>query len=234
MSISYVIGTGMHPHEGNQEQLSRWLWAIRRHASPIPDRIYLLAVGGAEPSHRNLEMARNFGLDLRVIRVGGNCGHIGQLLSGEKQNYFGGWSVGVITLAMIAYADEKDFIYVESDVISTGRWVDQLYADLGDGGMIFGGKMDRAPWMSCHQSLILIKHWYIPDFVGRYVGHGDERHVANLPENAFHEMREKDKRIRAMHWADDRMRPIRWDNPIISAQKWTPEELDELKRRGLL
>lgn len=225
----------MHPHEGNQEQLARWLWAIKRHASPMPERVYVLGVGGARPNEKNVEYARNLGIDLRVITTEGNPGHIGALLNGEKKHFLGGWSSGIITLAMLAYNDELDFVYVESDCLNFGPWVQWLYSDLGDNGkMTFGAEMSRAPFMACSQSLVLIKHDYIVDFCGRYVGHGPESDVANLPESAWQRMREDDGRIRRSLWVDDRQRPIRWDQPAVSAQKLTADELQEAKRRNLL
>lgn len=231
----YVIGTGMHPHAGAQEQFGRWLWAIRRHASPLPERIYVLGVGGEQPSRKNMLDAEAYGLDVRVIATEGNAGHIGDILNGTKPYYMGGWSAGVITLAMLSYNDLLDFCYAESDTLNFGPWVEWLYSDLGDDGqMTFGAQMHAAPFMHCSQSLVLIKHAYIHDFVGRSIGQGDERDVNQLPESKWHRMRMSDGRIRASHWLTDRMRPIPWDQGAISAQKFTPEELEEAKRRNLL
>lgn len=231
----YAVGTGMHPHPQNQEQFSRWLYCLKRHASPVPERVYVLGVGGARPNEANMKYAKDVGIDLRVITTEGNPGHVGQLLSGEKNHLIGGWSAGIITLAMLAYNDELDFVYAESDVLNFGPWVEWLFGDLGDNGMMtFGAEMSRAPFMACSQSLVLIKHGYIVDFVGRYVGHGPETQVAHLPESAWQRMRDDDGRIRRSFWVDDRCRPIRWDQSSVSAQKLTKDELDEAKRRGLL
>lgn len=187
------------------------------------------------PSIEHLKMAERMGLDVRVIPCEGNRQHIGALLHGEESSFLGGWSAGVVALAAIAYAAKRDFVYAESDVLSFGEWVEQLYADLGeDGAMTFGAEMSSPPHMSCSQSLILIKSEYIVDFIGRYVGHGPETLVENLPELAFSKMREDDGRIRRSFWLTDRMRPIPWDQPCISAQKWTEEELGIARKKGLL
>lgn len=201
----------------------------------MPERVYVLGVGGARPDEKNTEYAKNLGIDLRVITTEGNPGHIGALLHGEKPHFIGGWSSGIITLAMLAYNDELDLIYVESDCLNFGPWVEQLYTHLDlEGKMVFGAEMRRSPFMACSQSLVLIKHDYIVNFVGVYVGHGPESEVAHLPESAWHRMADNDGRIRRAAWVDDRQRPISWDQPCISAQKLTTEELQEASRRNLL
>ena len=86
----------------------------------------------------------------------------------------GGWSASVLALAMVAYNDEADFLYTEADCLAFGPWVAQMYTDLGDGDIVFGGPMKSEPWMPRAQSLFLVRHKAIPLFVAKYLTMGND------------------------------------------------------------
>lgn len=167
--------------------------------------------------------------------LSGNLGHVGDLLNGSKPYDFCGWSSGVLALAMIAYSNESDFLYKEQDCLAFGPWVEQMYADMGDGDMVFGRKMQGPPYMPCAQSLFLVRHSFIPHFVGQYLYMGSDKIETNLPEHKFQKLEDNNPgRIRRLSFGYDRERPINFDDKVWYAQKFTHQELEELKKRKLV
>ena len=173
--------------------------------------------------------------EYNLLQLQGNPGHIGSLLNGSKPHDLCGWSSAVLALAMIAYCNETDFIYKEQDCLAFGPWIDQMYKDLGTKGMVFGRKMVNAPYMPCAQSLFLIRHHFIPEFVRRYLELGPERTEGNLPEHKFARLEELwPQHYARLSFGYDRERPINFDDPVWYAQKFTAAELEELRRRNLI
>lgn len=171
-----------------------------------------------------------------VVQLTGDCGHCEQLIEGKRPNEFSGWSAGMAALAMIAYTDMADFVYVEEDCLPLGDWLGQAYRDMGEGDMVFGRKMTSPPWQVCAQSLFIVRHAFIPQFVSAYLGMGGERDRTNLGEHKFLKIEQRfgTKRIRRLSFGVDRERPIPWDAPTFYFQQPTPAELEEAKRRGLI
>lgn len=179
-----------------------------------------------------------------VVRLTGNLGHIHQHLdNGPKSHHaFTGWSASVMALAWLSYIDESDFLYRESDCLAFGPWVTRMYRDLGNADWVFGPKMKSAPWMACAQSLFLVRHKAIPDFVYRFLSYGPENHRDNIGETRFVKMakftypHEFTPALPAAYlsFGCDRERPIPWDDDCFYAQQWTPAELEEAKRRNLI
>lgn len=172
---------------------------------------------------------------VQMIQIPGNLGHVGDLLNGSKKYEFCGWSSAVLALAMIAYCDESDFIYKEQDCLAFGPWVEQLYADMGDGNMVFGGQMKSSPWMPTAQSLFLVRHSFIPHFIWRYLNQGTDNDVNNLPEHKFAKMLANEPHhFRKLSFGVDRERPIPWEDKVFYVQKLCNQELIGLRNRGLL
>src|SRR5690606_28699715 len=119
------------------------------------------------------------------INLAGNLGHVGDLIHGAKPHKICGWGASVCALAMIAYCAELDFIYKEQDCLAFGPCVSQMYQAMGDANMVFGRRMTTKPNMPCAQSLFLIRHKFIPNFVADYLSLGDESDKANTPEAKF-------------------------------------------------
>lgn len=174
--------------------------------------------------------------DAPWVRLDQNLGHVGDLLSGAKKNDFCGWSATVLGLAMTAYASGQDLIYVEQDCLAFGPWVEQMYSDMGSGDMVFGRAMKSSPWMPCAQSLFLIRHSFLPHFVAQYLYMGPDGSLDNLPETKFVKLEAQNSpgRIRRLSFGYDRERPINFDDKVWYAQKFSREELDELRRRKMI
>jgi hypothetical protein len=108
-----------------------------------------------------------------------------------------------------------------------------MYQDLGDKGMVFGAKMDAAPWMACAQSTFLVRHSFILDFLRGYLFRPNDKDM--LPEDKFVKLEENSpNNYGRLSFGVDRMRPLPWDSEVWYAQQWTQEELDEAKKRGLI
>jgi hypothetical protein len=230
--MTYLLGTG-YCHRPNAADAER-MWALWRantaKASPAPHRVVVTAVGGAVPPRVDDTTD--------VIRLTGNLGHIHQLIGKEsphKPHMLSGWSASVLALAMIAYSDEADFLYKEADCLAFGPWVEQMYTDLGDGDIVFGGPMQSEPWMACAQSLFLVKHEAIPAFVAKYLAPGRDCE-AMLTEDRFPLLAQGPQALAVRHlsFGVDRERPIPFDAPLFYAQQLTRDEINALKGRGLV
>lgn len=227
--MNYTLGSGFYRDE---EFAKIWIENLMRHVSPPPNRIVIISVGGAKfPANGNW---------LWEVRLPGNLGHVGELLKG-KDREFCGWSASILALAMIAYCNETDFLFLESDVLAFGPWVERAYQDMGDADMAFGGKMESEPFMACSQGLFLVRHRFIPTFVSGFIRMGSDSRLNsdgktdNLPEDKFHRLREMfPHKIKSLSFGVDRMRPLPIDSPVWYAQHFTPEELDLLREKGLL
>lgn len=187
--------------------------------------MYVLASGGCGP----------VGIEaFNLIKVQGDLSHVHDLIGKSntpKPWQYCGWTGTVLALALIAYNDCRDLIFKEQDCLCFGPWVDALYSELGSRKMIFG----KSRHMACAQSLFLVKHDYIPDFVRDYLSMPNDRDINWLGEQKFAWMKQRfPDEVCQFSFGCDRDRPIPWDDPVFYCQKWRREELLEAERRGLL
>lgn len=234
--MSYLIGSGFSYRSGAdkaKEFFEIWLKTIHRFAKPAPSRIVVVCVGGAIP-----DMISD---DVDVIQLEGNLGHGHHLIGKEtpaKPHAYSGWSGAFLSTAMLAYCNESDLLWQEQDCLAFGDYVGEMYRAMGTKDLLCGGPMKAQPFMPTHQSLVLLRHSAIPEFVTLYLLCGDERDPRRLVEHKF------DRITKTMGTAFlpdhfmDRMRPIPWDklqdHKAWSAQQFTDSELDELRKRGLI
>ena len=219
----YVICTGFFARPEDMDKAGKFfrVWYANTYRYSKPDRVIVLANGG---SH-------SIGAPGEWIHLGGNLGHAHDLSSGRKPHEMCGWSAALVTLAMIAYSDESDFVFKEGDCLAFGPWVERMYSEIGTRGMIFGDNKRFA----CSQSLILIKHAFIPEFVRLYMAEGSEQLKANECECKFKRMEMKRPDLFGrFSFPFDRDRPLNYDLDVWYSQQNTPEELAEMKRRGLI
>lgn len=232
--MRYLLGSGFYDKPGGfSHEFSVFWYANNARVDVVPQSRVIIAV--ASPPH-----GIKYPYPYEAINLQGNLGHIGDLLNGKDRTMCG-WAATLITLALIAYTNETDLIYKEQDCLCFGNWVQQMYADMGDGDMVFGAKQNSPPYMPCAQSLILIRHRFLLEFVWRYIGMGDERRLNaegkadNLPEDKFSRMREElPDRIKALSFGVDRERPIPFDAPVWYVQQLSHEEFQEIQSRGIV
>lgn len=231
--MKYLLGCGYyHPAPAADTFLALWAATLERYADPFPDKTVILSVGSSwRINHADAVPFAD------VVPLPGNLGHVHQLIgkqSPAKPHAFCGWSMGFLTLAMIAYNAELDFVYLEQDCLAIGPWVERIFQDMGDGDMAFGGLMKRPPYMPCAQALVVVRHRFIPEMVAAYLSLGTDANERNLPEHKFAAFRGKfgTKRIRDLSFGCDRERPIPMDDEVFYVQKLTPHEVAELRRNG--
>lgn len=233
--MSYLIGSGFSNLPGAEKAdtfFALWLQNIHKYAKPQPERIVVVCVGGAVPTVITD--------DVDVIQLANNLGHGHHLLGIEqpaKPHAHSGWTGAFMVGAWAAYSNETDYLWLEQDALAFGPWVEHIYAEMSAASCIFGGPMKSQPFMPSHQSLVLIRHEFIPQFVSAYLAFGDERDPQRLVEHHFRFCVNMLGRKKCAFLSDlfrDRMRPIPYDSPVFSAQQFTDSELEELKRRKLL
>lgn len=225
---NYIIGTGFY-HAPHQREWAAWFWRLWRQNTAMnytdqlqTNKVLVVANGQCLPEKDHMVMP---------ITLNGNLGHVGQLLSGEKKHRLCGWSGAVLTCAMVAYCEEADFVWKEQDVLTFGDCIGQMYEEIGDAGMIFGS----CKLMPAAQSLFLVKHEFIPDFVRRYLSKNPENTEAWLPEKKFARMAsESPDKVKRFSFPFDRDRPLDMTLPIWYSQKNTKAELLEMRERGLI
>ena len=214
--MNYIIGSGYH-YRSNWDRDFYYLWYnnTRNYSSDV----CVISTNRSVPAPIN-------------VHCNHNIGHVGDLMK-EGREGLCGWSASICALAMVAYNCGKDLIYKESDCLWFGPVPEQMYQDCGDKGMVFGAKMDAAPWMNCAQSTFLLRHSFILDFLRGYLFLPHDKDM--LPEDKFVKLEENaPNSYGRLSFGVDRMRPIPWDDKVWYAQQWTQSELDEAKQRGLL
>jgi hypothetical protein len=230
MNPHFIIGTSYFcgPKSGSQwffEEL--WKPAVQALFRPpnktFPQDVFCVSVAGM--------MAKSLREWIQVIYLTGDLGHVHQLIGKKnppKDSQMSSWEAAVLTLAMIAFTNECDLIFLEQDCLAFGPWIDQLYSELGDKQMLFG----RSRCMPCAQSLFIVRHKFLLTFVEEYIQAGLNLKMGE--EKFMSLMRNRPGQIGQFSFPFDRDRPLNFDLPVFYGQKYSPHELNELKRRKLI
>jgi len=193
----------------------------------------IVIVDNSEAPVPKLQSAGN----VRVISVNHNLGQVGDVAHianflGLQFPKLGGWSMSWILPALIACCEQRDFIYFEQDALAFGEWENQIYADMGAKQlrMAFG---DGSRFGSCEQSIFCIKHDFILEAITLYmvIDQGDG---ILLPEKKFEQMERGVPLIGRHTLPGGRNRPFDFEKLPFYGQKWTPEELEQLKIMGFI
>lgn len=228
----YLIGSGFFC---NDEADPRWdfanIWLANTKKYAQPSRIIVISTNGSLPLQGPFKAAE--GCD--VIRLGGNLGHFMEIVNRQKPHKFSGWFGDLMALAMLAYCDEADLIYKEQDCLAFGPWVERMYADIGNAGVLFGYKHRSPPWQCCSQSLMLIRHRYLPDFVNIITGSAHQAEPGQLGEHKFEQFQQRwPDEWKHMTFGVDRERPLPLDDEVFYCQQLKPDELQALRDKGLV
>jgi len=221
MNPKYIIGTGYFckPDQPYEQFYPIWWENTWKYAKP--ERVIVLANGGCSILNAPGQW----------IPLSGNLGHVHDLNTHHKPYDFSGWSTAFCTLAMLAYSDECDFIFKEQDVLAFGPWVERMYSEIGKGGMIFG----RSKLFPSCQSLVLIRHWFIPKFVARYLGSGSQQSKEQENELKFARFRKADPDLfKQVSFGHDRDRPFNVKDEVFYLQQIKGHEMKMLVDAGLL
>lgn len=216
----YLIGSGYHAKLGSEEFAHLWHANIRQYAQP--SEIVVIA-------DSNSEFPRLDGV--QSLKLSGNLGGCMDLIEGRKKHHFPGGPSAVMALALLAYISESDFVYQEQDCLAFGPWVERIYSQISEHGLICG-KQQCWGLANC---LFMVRHAYIPTFVRLYLETPPEDCVNMLCESKFKRLLDS----RPTEWTTfgfgyDRDRPINFDDEVWYAQQFSREEMEELELRGLI
>lgn len=168
----------------------------------------------------------------REIRLYENTGHVKNFLCDSTRQLLG-WSMSWIIPAMIAYAEIRDFIYVEQDCLVFGEWERHIVREAAEKGwrMACGPKHDEG---NCEQSLFWIKWDFIPDFVALYMAIKATDGVI-MPEEKFTAIQAmKPTIIGSFTLPGGRKGPRPYDAEAWYGQHFTNAELEELRKLRLV
>lgn len=235
-SHNYIIGTGFRNRQGALGDALAWYYDIwmqntLRHTDPMA--IYIMAGGDGRLPNNPLSRFAADGKDAEIfwIDILGDLGHIGMLLSGQKPYQFCGWTIDLLTLCLLAYENECDLIFKEQDVLAFGNWVDQMYNDIGTHGCIFG----KSKFQASANSLMLIRHSFLCEFVRLYLGTGKDADKDNLGEAKIAKLQQQYPNTFCQYgFGVDRERPFDVKSTIWYGQKFTRAELIELRDAKLI
>lgn len=209
----------------SQELFEAWSNSIRKHAKP--KRVVVVTAGGRFPDPSTPS-------DADVIVCQGDLGNLSHKVAGKVNHDFAGWFPPMAITAMIAYNECLDFIFQEQDCFAFGPYVEQMYADMGGAQAVIGGRV-HGVGEPASQSLFLVRHAYIWQFLRDYLNEGPDDNEENRGEKKFGRMRDKSpNQIKTLSFGSDRDRPIPWNDRVISFQQPSREEFEEAKRRGLI
>lgn len=217
--MNYVIGTGYYDNKKTSEGFFQtWMNNTKRFSSPSD----IVVVNSASSS---LERFGGTWINMKH-----NYGHVKTMSPDEK---YGGWWLGFMTSAMIAYGHGMDFIYKEQDCLAFGAWVQKLFDDSEyQKASVIVGKFKHK--YQIEQSLVLVRRKHILSLIGMYLSI-PESDKALRPELKFLQL--MNRKPGMMAYTDmgcGRNRPIPYASKCFYAQQLTPVELKGLASAGLI
>lgn len=174
----YTIITGYFSEDRDQDKSHFFnIWWKNTNLFSKPEDIFVINSGSL---HNCLPLKRGKWIDLSF-----NLGHVHDLDVNDYPNKkFCGWSMSFIMGAYLAYSNNTDLIYKEQDCLAFGDWVDELYSHDKE---IVVGQSVHADGQALEQSLFLVRHSAILDFVNAYtnLGGNDAGRGYIRPESKF-------------------------------------------------
>lgn len=221
----FLIGSGYF--EPPNAVWQKWFWPLwMRNTMPL--RTLVLSTGGMPPRYEGGDLVT---APLQVTHLEGNLGSFMELINHQKPHRFCGWMGAVMYLASAAYNDESDLIYKEADCLTFGPCIEKMYEEIGDAGIIFGSTNGQP----CAQSLFLVKHEFIPEFLSLLWASGPQSEKWQLGEEIFATLESKNPTMwKRFSFGYDRTRPLDIKNECFYAQKFTPQELLDLRAAGMV
>jgi hypothetical protein len=220
-SRKYVIVTGYYDNgDGTAADFFRtWYDNTMRFAKP--SRVFVINAASKPVDYG----------DCQWINFSENLFH--HVLNSPPGQQLAGFSASVLIGCMLAYHEKADMLFKEQDCLAFGSYVDKLYEELGDKGMVAGPMLTSGQGVNMIAvSLMLVRHEYLLEFVARYLSlWPSDREF--LPEHKLMEIA-KTGRIVESKMGYDRNRPIDYDAAAFHLQKITGEEMEKLRGKGLV
>ena len=167
------------------------------------------------PDSPNIEKTTN----TKILAEYENLGHVEDW--NRKKGRWAGWVSGVLYGMIDAYVRRVDFICKEQDCLAFGDYINQMYLDLGNSGIILGNYSN----MACAQSLFLVKRDHIPEVIK--VICQDNSH---LPEDTFSKIGNQKR----LTFGYDRDRPFNAKDKRFYIQQVSVHDLDILIGENLI
>lgn len=164
-----------------------------------------------------------------------NLGHVDSV---PRDQQLTGWSASFLMGCMLAYHARADMIYLEQDCLAFGSWVDVLYGEIGNAGMITGHANTSGNSAGgdagglTAQSLVLVKNAYLLPFVQKYLAI-PETDAVICNEDKF-DLIGREGQITQTSMGYDRSRPVNFSDSAFYMQQISAAELAELRARGLV
>lgn len=177
-SKAYTIITGYHGPDTARAKFFD-IWWKNTHKFSEPKDIFVINVNSDFCPEEKCG---------KWIDLSYNLGHVHDLDENEYPNKkFGGWSMSFIMGAYLAYSNNTDLIYKEQDCLAFGNWVSELYSHEKE---IVVGQSVHADGQALEQSLFLVRHSAILDFVNAYTNFVGDDAGKNFirPESKFSEI----------------------------------------------
>lgn len=218
MSRKYVIGTGFFSPPDKEENKLRneWLekWLDNTWNTNLkPEHVYII---NSDSDILDIDLLNESSLNT-VINLQDNPGHV----FSEGSLKYCGWSSTVLITAMLAYASKCDFIFKEQDCMCFGPWVERIYQEAEEQNakfMVKDFKLD--PNLGIENSLIFIKHEFIPTFIYEWMLIVENQLLDQLyPEKITKMIYENYKNESGLFtFGYGRDRPINYDDPVFYVQ----------------
>lgn len=232
--MSYLIGTGYYCGDGwrgtERNDFVRELRRVWMENTLDLGRIVTIASGDGLAGY----------WDTDLIHVN-NLGHAHDNDRLENPPRLTGWSATFVTLAMLAYTEQCDFIFKEQDCLAFGPWIETMYSELDrTGAQMLVGRQQDANGMPLEQSLTIIKCDYILDFIAQFISipipDGGKFQHRRSEEKFWDVMHKSNGKIQFLPFGFGRARPKEW---LTNEEPWyiqqvQPHELEELRQLSLV
>lgn len=223
----FNVCSGFHSKGDGSAETFFYTWFENTMKHAQPHKVIVIADSGAKIPH----WRENWKAELVPLELEGNLGHFMDLVNGQKPHQFNGWSGVILAGAMLCYCDEADMVFKEADCLWFGDCVGRMYSEIGSAAAVWG----HCSFMPCEQSLFLVKHAAIPEFVREYLDGPAQNTEQELGEHKFLRMERHHPGIYKRHsLGPGRDRPLTYEAEAWAAQKFSAEELEELRNRGLI
>jgi hypothetical protein len=193
------------------------LWRANTELYCSPKYVYLISSSKNTPK---IDDYRYFVIEAE------NLGHTKDIPMSQK--ICGGMACLLIG-CMMAYHNKTDLIYKESDCLCFGNWIDTLYREIGDNGVITGHLNFSVVPDLIGTSLFLIKQNYLLEFVRDYLS------IPQTDKEILPEYKIKGMKSIAFTSMDyDRSRPFSTDHDAWYIQQLNAIELAYLREKNLI
>ena len=221
--MNYLLGSGYFNRPGTNMDWFWPIWIDNTSKATGLNKAVVISAGGTKAPTPLPDW-------VKLLTLDGDLGHIGDILAGKKSFPFSSCTVEFCALALLAYVNNSDFIYKEQDMLAFGPWVETMYAACKGKQMVIGRGI-RNP---ANNSLFLIKHAFLPEFVRYYLGTTPED-TGYIAEQKFKDLATSDpKNVGYYDFGYDKDRPFNHRDHVWCAQKLNGAELSLLRHVGLV